>query len=272
GVPQLAADGPILVGAAPVLTEDELAPVAREAVARWAATGLSAAQLERLNAVQYQIGTLGGSYLGLTELGSTVVRLDATAAGYGWFIDSTPADDAEFGAGAGPRELWAAPGSPAFGRMDLLTVVAHELGHVLGLDDLDPQAVPHDLLTTTLSTGVRRLPDPSFGSPDPVAAQPARAPAALDLSAPPALPVVSTTDAVESAPQQTVAGPAILKMDASLLIGSGLLGNNGVLSGAVQWTQLTENSSPPPSSEQFAALDSALGGAATSGNAAGATG
>jgi hypothetical protein len=270
GVPQLAADGPALVGAAPVLTEDELAPVAREAVARWAATGLSAAQLDRLNAVQYQIGTLGGSYLGLTELGSTVVRLDATAAGYGWFIDPTPADDAEFGAGAGPRELWAVPGSPAFGRMDLLTVVEHELGHVLGWDDLDPSVVPHDLLTTTLSTGVRRLPDPSF---DPVAVQPVQAPAALDLSAPPALPVVSATDAaVESAAQQTAAGLAVLKMDASLLIGSGLLETNGALSGNVRWTQLTENGSPPPSPEQFAALDSALGGSATSGNAASAAG
>src|SRR5205085_2822207 len=56
--------------------------------------------------------------------------------------------------------LRAGPDSPAFGRIDLLTVVEHELGHVLGLSDLDPLAVPHDLLTETLTAGVRRFPTP----------------------------------------------------------------------------------------------------------------
>ena len=40
--------------------------------------------------------------------------------------------------------------------MDLLTVVEHELGHVLGLDDVDPSAAGHVLMTETLGTGVRR--------------------------------------------------------------------------------------------------------------------
>src|SRR5262249_13552097 len=88
------------------------------------------------------------------------VTMDAAAAGYGWFCGSTAGDTA-FGSVVAPKELQAGPGSPAFGRMDLLTVVEHELGHVLGLEDLDPQAVPHDLLTTTLAPGVRRLPTPS---------------------------------------------------------------------------------------------------------------
>ena len=38
--------------------------------------------------------------------------------------------------------------------MDLLTVVEHELGHVLGLNDLD--ASLNDLMSSTLSDGVRR--------------------------------------------------------------------------------------------------------------------
>jgi hypothetical protein len=71
-----------------------------------------------------------------------------------------PGDDSAFGNIVAPFELQASPGSPAFGRMDLLTVVEHELGHVLGLSDLDPQAVPHSLMTQTLDTGVRRLPAP----------------------------------------------------------------------------------------------------------------
>lgn len=46
----------------------------------------------------------------------------------------------------------------AAGREDLLTVVIHELGHVLGLSDLDPTAFPDDPMAETLAAGVRRLP------------------------------------------------------------------------------------------------------------------
>ena len=42
--------------------------------------------------------------------------------------------------------------------MDLLTVVEHELGHVLGLSDIDPSSQPNDLMATTLPPGVRRQP------------------------------------------------------------------------------------------------------------------
>src|SRR5439155_10160063 len=69
-----------------------------------------------------------------------------------------PADDSEFALAVTGRELSAGPGSPAFGRMDLLTVVEHELGHVLGLEDLDAQISPHELMTDTLAAGVRRSP------------------------------------------------------------------------------------------------------------------
>src|SRR5262249_25364093 len=71
GVPQLAAGGPAADGA-PALTAAELAPVAQEAVARWAATGLSAAQVAELKAVPYQITALGGRVLGVTGLGATL--------------------------------------------------------------------------------------------------------------------------------------------------------------------------------------------------------
>src|SRR5262249_57304648 len=118
----------------------------------------------------------GGGVLGLTALGSTVVTLDATAAGYGWFVDPTPADDTEFDGVVASQELQARPGSPAFARMDLLTVVEHELGHVLGLGDLDPQTVPHDLLTETLAPGVRRFPGPSSAAVAPAAGGTAAAP------------------------------------------------------------------------------------------------
>ncbi|HZN33958.1 MAG TPA: hypothetical protein VFB80_09075, partial [Pirellulaceae bacterium] len=160
--PQLAAGGPAAPGDVSALTEAELALVAQEAVARWAASGLSPAQVAQLQSVQYHIGALGGGVLGLTELGSSVVTLDATAGGYGWFVGPGLPGDAAFDDVVAPEEFHAGSDSPAFGRMDLLTVVAHELGHVLGLSDLDPQVAPHDLLTETLAPGVRRLPGSSI--------------------------------------------------------------------------------------------------------------
>jgi hypothetical protein len=42
--------------------------------------------------------------------------------------------------------------------MDLLTVVMHELGHVLGLGDVANGSGSDSLMTTQLPTGVRRLP------------------------------------------------------------------------------------------------------------------
>ena len=47
------------------------------------------------------------------------------------------------------------PGSPAMNDVDLLTVLEHELGHVLGLTDNDQAG---DLLDITLGLGVRRAP------------------------------------------------------------------------------------------------------------------
>ncbi len=68
-----------------------------------------------------QIVDLPGDELA-EAIGNTIL-LDVDAAGFGWFIDPTPADDVEFQTGAPEVQ----------GRVDLLTVITHEFGHVLGL-------------------------------------------------------------------------------------------------------------------------------------------
>jgi uncharacterized protein (TIGR03118 family) len=134
----------------PPLMEADLAAVAAAARARFAAAGVDT---QALLSVRLQVANLPGRFLGLED-GNTVT-LDTDAAGDGWFIDPTPLQDEEFTLGA-DGVLRARAGSAAAGRMDLLSVVMHEFGHVLGREDLDPASHADDLMAATLAAGVRR--------------------------------------------------------------------------------------------------------------------
>src|SRR5207245_9031697 len=90
-----------------------------------------------------RISILGGTTLGLAS-GNTI-WLDDNAAGWGWFVDPTPGEDSEFTTPGNQGEQH---------RMDLLTVVMHEMGHVLGYEH-EATGVMQD----TLSAGVRELPN-----------------------------------------------------------------------------------------------------------------
>ncbi len=146
---QFAANGPGS-GLASPLTEAELQPVVQQAIMAWAADGANVAQLD---AAQVQIGTLDNNLVG--ETSGNQITLDATADGWGWNTDTSNADFTS----AGPDGLQATPGSAAAGEMDLLTVVEHEYGHVLGLPDVNPLTQPNSLMASTLSVGVRRSPN-----------------------------------------------------------------------------------------------------------------
>jgi PKD domain/Matrixin len=141
----LAAGGPVTGRAAPHLTTAALRPIVQAAIDRWGAVGLDAAHLRIMRNATFTIGDLGGSYLGLADPDTHGIRIDDDAAGYGWFVDPTPRGDKEF----------AEPNKSIQRRMDLLSVIAHELGHLVGLDHDEGAG---DVMGESLGTGVRRTP------------------------------------------------------------------------------------------------------------------
>lgn len=145
--------GPVKAGDLRLTTEDVM-PLLAEAVGKWTAAGLDIAGTSLLAGVDIHITDLPGSQLGLATEGR--IYLDQNAAGQGWFVDLTPADDAEFTEETAAGWL-ANHQSPAAAGVDLLTVLTHELGHILGLDDHDVDA--HDIMYESLATGSRRGPD-----------------------------------------------------------------------------------------------------------------
>jgi len=135
------------LSSAEALTEARMAPLVSEALRRWSlmeGEGFA----EALANVDIQIADLSGQQLGAYANG--VVYIDVDAAGLGWFIDATPGTDSEFLLEGGA--LTATRG-PAADRVDLLSVLAHELGHAGGFDH-DSSA----LMGEQLATGTRTVP------------------------------------------------------------------------------------------------------------------
>jgi PAS domain-containing protein len=140
------------VGQGVALSRSQLGAIVDAAVSRWSSAGLPADRVGALSRVNIVLADLPGRQLGLAA--RDAIYLDWDAAGHGWFVDPTPGADEEF-APAGPRGQLAALDPRAVDRIDLVSVVAHELGHVLGLED---RAADGGLMAGTLGTGVRRMP------------------------------------------------------------------------------------------------------------------
>jgi hypothetical protein len=138
-----------------VLTQAELDAIAQAGIQRWAATGLSADQINYLEHVTYTISDLPGLYLGAATSGA--VTVDVNAAGHGWFIDSNPLSDGAFGQNVN-GDLFTTPSQAAAGHIDLLTTVMHEMGHELGLGDTYSLSTAASLMYGYIVDGERRLP------------------------------------------------------------------------------------------------------------------
>jgi hypothetical protein len=130
------------------LSEELVLRVREQVLAAWATTGLSAEAMARLQSTTVEISDLNDrGMLGLSgAAGTTEIWLDDDALGYGWsFTDSADLD------GDGEADMDVPEGT-----IDLATVMAHEYGHILGWQDLDPQQYPGHLMAGELEVGERR--------------------------------------------------------------------------------------------------------------------
>lgn len=135
GLPEMLDGTPLAESNARNLTQRQLDRAVDVAIQLWSANGLSSAQYAALHQAHFVIADLPGGLLGYTA--GDVVTIDTNAAGYGWSL----------GAVASPHKV------------DLLTVVSHELGHVMGLSELHGnEQEPNNVMDDTLAPGVRRLP------------------------------------------------------------------------------------------------------------------
>jgi hypothetical protein len=159
------------------LTQDALDAIAEVAIADWMDALGDDPRLAGLSGLRFAVADLPDLALG-TEEGGTIT-LDADAAGHGWFIDTTPWDSSEFALRSDDDVLSAQAGSDAFGAMDLLTVVRHEIGHALGFGHDDDLAVMRD----DLDAGVRYALDANAG-PAPSTPSTSGTGGAVDLGAP----------------------------------------------------------------------------------------
>jgi Ca2+-binding RTX toxin-like protein len=126
----LAAQSPATAMTGVSISDADLAPLVAEAKRRLAPE-LTAEQQAAMDSAVVKVTDLGWLALGATDEQDGVIWIDADAAGYGWFVDATPADDAEFRM---QDATLLAVSDQAVGRMDLLSVITHELGHAAGLE------------------------------------------------------------------------------------------------------------------------------------------
>jgi hypothetical protein len=134
----------------PPLTESDINAVIGTARQYWLNAGVPAA---KLGDVTITAGTLAVGVAGETV--GDQITISADGAGWGWFVDSTPASQEEFLSTGALNQFQAVAGGAAEGKLDLLTVLVHELGHVLGLTDTADNT---EIMALDLAPGMRRLP------------------------------------------------------------------------------------------------------------------
>lgn len=142
-------------GKAGAITVAALDPLIAAAKANWSAVG---ADRQLFGGVTFAVADLGADILGFSVVGPDsppIIYVDDDGAGRGWFVDATPATTEEYRWSDG-FAAWSAAQGEAQGRIDLLTMISHELGHVLGLGHIEAGAP--SVMAGSLHPGERRLP------------------------------------------------------------------------------------------------------------------
>jgi hypothetical protein len=124
-----------------------LSQVAGIAIARLSQLGFSA---DLFSNVSFAIADLPNDLLGLAT--TDTITIDINAAGWGWRLSQETRANRQAPTDSGSRLSTL----DSRLKIDLLTTVMHELGHVAGLEDLDDPASEEDLMHAWLQPGVRR--------------------------------------------------------------------------------------------------------------------
>jgi len=118
--------GAVASGSPAQISTSDLPAAIADAKTFWTAElGPTDPRLASLDQVTVALADLDGMIVGHTD--GTVVLLDPTAAGFGWYLSGSPALD---------------------GGVDLLTVVRHEFGHAIGFEHDDAGA--HSIMGDTI--------------------------------------------------------------------------------------------------------------------------
>jgi hypothetical protein len=111
----------------PLLTQTALQAAVGQATTQWAGRGMDVSLLDN---VTFHVGDFTDDALGM-QVGNRIV-MDADAAGYGWSVGSVSAN-----------------------QVDLVSAVAHEIGHVFGLPDLYDASSAGSIMHGWLAPGGR---------------------------------------------------------------------------------------------------------------------
>jgi hypothetical protein len=140
-------------GTSNLLTQAQLNGEVQVALNELRSAGADAALLAELGSAQYVVGELPDNTIGLTYVSANQIVIDASAAGWGWFVDPNPTLELDPYLASDT----ALAGSPAAGHMDLLTTVLHEMSHLGGLPDLSLAANNSNVLNDVLVPGARHI-------------------------------------------------------------------------------------------------------------------